>query len=59
MDGVVVHTISISIVFEAAGRTYLVVEHPSVVVISLDGGLHEQGAAQHVGHVAIESLHIF
>ena len=58
MDGVVIHTISISIVVIVAGRAHFVVEHPCRLIISLDGRLHEQCTAEHVGHVAIKALHI-
>ena len=59
VDGIVVNAIAVCIVVIARGRTYHVVEHPGVLVVSLDGGLHEQCSAQHVGNVAIQALHIF
>ena len=58
MDGIIVDTVSVSIIVEAAGVTHLVVEHPCRLVVSLDGGLHQQRTTQHVGHVAIQTLHV-
>ena len=43
---------------ETAGRTDLIIEYPCILVISLDGGLHQQGTTQYVSYVTIQSLHI-
>ena len=56
---VVVHTVTVGIVFVAAGRTHHVVEYPCRIVVSLDGGLHVQHAAEDVTQVTIETLHVF
>ena len=54
----VVNTISISIVAIVGGCRHPVVQHPRRWVVSPDGRLHQQRATQHVGHVAIHTLHI-
>ena len=58
MHQIVVHTIAISIIVVATGRTDFVVEYPSRRIVSLDGRLHKQCTTKHVGYIAIKSLHI-
>ena len=48
MYGVVVHAIAVGVVLVTAGRTNHIVEHPSALVVSLDGGLHVEHAAKDV-----------
>ena len=59
MNSVVVNTISVSVILIGTGRTYYVVEYPSVWIVSLDGRLHVQHTAEHVTQVTIQTLHIF
>ena len=58
MYSVIIYTIAISIVVEAAGITYLIVEYPCRGIVGLDGRLHQQSTAQYVGNIAIKTLHI-
>ena len=59
MNGIVIDTVAIGIVVEAAGRADLIVKYPCRFIVCLDGGLHEQGTAKHVGHVTVKALYIF
>ena len=59
MHSVVIYAITVSVVVVVVGDAHEVVEHPGGGVVGLDGGLHQQGAAQHVCHVAIKSLDVF
>ena len=58
MNGIIVHTIAISVVLVSTGRTNHVIEHPCRGVVSLDGGLHIQHTAEHVTQVTIQTLNI-
>ena len=55
---IVVHAVTISIIFPTAGRTYQIVEHPSRLVVSLDGGLHIKYASKHITQITIKALDI-
>ena len=59
MHGVVVNAIAVSVIIVVVGDSYQVVKYPCRRVVCLDGGLHQQGAAQHVGYVAIQTLNVF
>ena len=58
MYGIVVHTVSISIVLIATGRTYHIIEHPCRLIVSLNCWLHIEHAAQHVTQVTIQTLYV-
>ena len=58
MNSVVVNAISVSVILIGTGRTYNVVEYPSVWIVSLDGRLHVQHAAEHVTQITIQTLNI-
>ena len=58
MYSVIINTIAIGIVVEAAGITNLVIEYPCRRIVGFDGRLHQQCTAQHVGNVAIKTLYI-
>ena len=58
MDIVVVHTISVSVIFIGACSTQLVVQTPSRLIVSLDGWLHEQCTTKYICHVTVETLDI-
>ena len=59
MNVIVIHTIAEGIIFIILGSRNSFVQIPGRLVISLDGRLHQQCTTQHVGHVAIQTLHIF
>ncbi len=58
MNGIIINTIAISIVIIAAGRTHLIIKHPSRFIVSLDRRLHQQRTAQDVSHVTIQTLYV-
>ena len=58
MHSVVINAVAVGIIIETAGRTNLIIEDPSRVVICLDGGLHQQRTTKHIGHITIEALYV-
>ena len=59
MHGIVVYAIAVSIIIEVVGDSHQVIKYPCRRIVCLDGGLHQQGATQHVGYVAIQTLNVF
>ena len=58
VNGIIVNTVSISVITVVAGRAHLVVKHPCRWVVGLDGGLYGECAQQKVRQVSIQTLYI-
>ena len=59
MHGIVVYAIAVSVIIKVVGDSHQVIKYPCRRIICLNGGLHHQGAAQHIGYVAIQTLNVF
>ena len=58
MYRVIIHAITVSVVFPAACRTYHVIEYPCGLVVSLDSRLHTKYTTEHVTKITIQTLDI-